>query len=197
MSTWQVIGGALALNPAAFDALIAAPHALRTALLILLAAGASQALGQSAALLANRVRPRRFLLALVISALLFAGSVVVWTGALSLSAHWLLDATAPLSLIVAIVGLAHAPRLLGFLTLIPYFGSGIAVALTIWTFLATAVGARAIFGVDLAGVLLIVGTAWLLTESIGRTIGIPIVAATRRLRRWSAGAPRAHRERTS
>lgn len=187
MSSWELVIGALRLDPSVFVHLVDASGALRLGLLILIAAGGSQALGQSAALLANRVRPRRFLLALAISTGLFAASIVVWSAALSLSVVWLLDAPAPFSLTVAIVGLAHAPRIFEAFSLIPYFGTGITVTLTVWTYLATAVGARAAFGLDLPAVLLVVGAAWLLTELFGRTVGVPIVAATRRLRRWSAG----------
>ena len=188
MSTGELQLGALRLDPAAFTSLVEADGALRLGLLVLLGGGLSQALGQSAALLANRVRPRRFVLALAVSAGLFAGSVIVWAAALHVSALWLSDGRVPVSLTVAIVGLAHAPKLLAFFALIPYFGTGIGAALTIWTYLATAVGASAEYDLDLAGALLALGSAWLLTEAAGRTIGYPVVATTRRLRRWGTGA---------
>ena len=187
MGAAELIGGALRLDPAAFDALVALPTAARFGLAVLAVAGVSQALGQSVALFANRVRPRRFVLASTVSAGVFVASVVVWAAALDLAAMVLADVRAPLDRVVATVGLGHAPRLLAFLTLVPYFGTGIGAALTIWTFLATAVGARAVFGLDLTGVLPVLGAAWLATEAIGRTIGRPVAAATRRLRSWSAG----------
>jgi hypothetical protein len=189
----ELIFGALRLDPAAFEALVGLPAAARFGLVVLAVAGVSQALGQSVALFANRVRPRRFVLASAVAAGLFVASVVVWSAALALSAAVLADARAPLDRVVAVVGLGHAPRLLAFLTLIPYFGSGIGVTLTIWTFLATAVGAGAVFGLDLTGVLLVLGAAWLATEAAGRTIGRPVTAATRRLRAGPAG-PAAGRE---
>jgi hypothetical protein len=186
----ELIAGALRLDPAAFEALAALPAATRFGLVVLAVAGISQALGQSVALFANRVRPRRFVVASSVSAAVFVASVVVWSAALDLAALLLADAQAPLDRVVAVVGLGHAPRLLAFLALVPYFGTGIGVALTIWTFLATAVGARAVFGLDLSDVLLVLGAAWLATEIAGRTIGRPVAAATRRLRTWSAGGGR-------
>jgi hypothetical protein len=183
----ELLAGALRLDPAAFEALVGLPTSARFGLIVLAVAGVSQALGQSVALFANRVRPRRFLLASAVSAGVFVASVVVWAAALDLAALVLTEARTPLDRVVAVVGLGHAPRLLAFLTLVPYFGTGIGVALTIWTFLATAVGARAVFGLDLTGALLVLGAAWLTVEVTGRTIGRPITAATRRLRAWSAG----------
>ena len=194
MRPGDLILGALRLDPAAFSALPEADAPLRLALLVLLAGGLSQALGQSAALLANRVRPRRFLLALAVTAGLFVGSVVVWAVALHLSALWLSDGRVPPSLTIAIVGLAHAPQLLALFTLIPYFGTGIGATLTIWTYLATAVGASTVYELDLVRALLALGSAWLLTEAAARTVGHPIVAAARRLRRWGTGASTAPSE---
>ncbi len=182
MGAAELILGALRLDPAAFETLVGLPAAARFGLAVLAVAGVSQALGQSVALFANRVRPRRFVLASAVSAGLFVASVVIWAAALDLSAALLADARAPLDRVVAVVGLGHAPRLLAFLALVPYFGTGIGATLTIWTFLATAVGARAVFGLDLASVLAVLGAAWLATEVAGRTIGRPVTAATRRLR---------------
>lgn len=187
MGATELIAGALRLDPAAFEALVALPHAARFGLVLLTVAGVSQALGQSIALFATRVRPRRFVLASAVSAALFVASVVVWAGALDLAATLLEDARAPLRAVVAVVGLGHAPRLFALLVLVPYFGVGIGAVLAVWTFLATAVGARAVFGLDLTSALLVLGAAWLATEAAGRTIGRPLSAATRRLRAWSAG----------
>jgi hypothetical protein len=184
----ELIAGALRLDPAVFDSLVGLPNAARFGLLLLAVAGVSQALGQSIALFATRVRPRRFLLASAVSATLFVASVVVWAAALDLAATLLDGARAPLADVVAVVGLGHAPRLLALFVLVPYFGAGIGVGLTIWTFLATAVGARAVFGLDLTSALLVFGAAWLAIEATSRTIGRPLTAATRRLRAWSTGS---------
>jgi hypothetical protein len=190
----ELIAGALRLDPDAFTALAALPTAARVGLAILGVAGVSQALGQSIALFANQVRPRRFVLASAVSAALFVVSVVVWAATLDLAASLLEGVRAPLDDVVAVVGLGHAPRLFGLFTLVPYFGAGIGALLAIWTFLATAVGARAVFGLDLTSALLVLGATWLTIEATSRTIGRPVTAATRRLRTWSAGAGPRHED---
>lgn len=187
MSVVDLVAGALRLDPEAFAAIVTRDDALGVAAVVLIAGGLSHATGQSVVLFANRVRPRRFLLSLAVAAGLFAGSVLAWAAALDLSAGWIAGARAPIRDVIAVVGLAHAPRLLGLFVLVPYFGSGGAVALTVWTFLATAVGARAVFGFSLPQALLVLGATWLLTETVTRTIGRPVVGAARRLRTWSEG----------
>ncbi len=178
-----LIGGSLALDPQTFIAFAQDGSGPTLAIAILLLAGLSNALGQSVALFASRARPWRFALGLLTGAVVFTLSVIVWGLALDVAARILLDRTAPFTTIVRVVGLAHAPRLFSFLTFTPYFGSGIGVILTLWTYLALAVGARATLGLERLDTLLLLGAAWLLTEALGRLVGRPIMAIARRLRR--------------
>lgn len=182
-----LIAGALRLDPAAFVGVVGAANGLRIAILVLVGSGLSHVLGQSVALVANRVPPWRFVLSIALGATIFAASVGVWAGALTAAGALAFGRPTPFAEVITIVGLAHAPRLLGFVALTPYFGSGIAVALTVWTFLALAVGARATFGFTLTEALIALGAAWVATELLSRTVGRPIVAATRRIRERVAG----------
>lgn len=184
-----LVGGALRLDPAAFTAIAGDPAGLRIAVLVLIGSALSHVLGQSVALVANRVPPWRFVLAIALGATIFAASVGVWAGALGVAGAVAFDRPTPFAQVVAIVGLAHAPRLFGFVALTPYFGAGIGAALTVWTFLALAVGARATFGFSLPEALLALGAAWLVTEVLARTVGRPVVAATRRIRERVTGRP--------
>ena len=184
-----LVGGALRLDPAAFTAIAGDPVGLRIAVLVLIGSALSHVLGQSVALVANRVPPWRFVLAIALGATIFAASVGVWAGALGVAGAVAFDRPTPFAQVVAIVGLAHAPRLFGFVVLTPYFGAGIGAALTVWTFLALAVGARATFGFSLPEALLALGAAWLVTEVLARTVGRPVVAATRRIRERVTGRP--------
>lgn len=183
-----MIAGALRLDPSAFETVLSRPDGLRVAVTLLVLAGLSQALGQSVALFANRVRPWRFALSLLLGAALFALSVVLWGVALDLAGRLGFGRTASLERVVEVVGLAHAPRLLGALTLTPYFGTAIGAALTTWTLLALTVGARVAFGVGLIEALLLLGVAWLVGEATSRTIGRPLVRAVASVRRMVAGA---------
>jgi hypothetical protein len=183
-----VIGGALRLDPAAFETVLERPDGLTVAITLLVLAGLSQALGQSVALFANRVRPWRFALSLLLGAALFALSVLLWGVMLDVASRLGFGRAASLERVAEVVGLAHAPRLFGVLVLTPYFGTAIAAALTIWTLLALTVGARVAFGVGLVEALALLGVAWLASEATSRTIGRPVARAVAAVRRWVAGA---------
>lgn len=183
----QLVGGALRLEPAAFEAVVSRPDGLRVALAVLLAAGFSNAIGQSIALFASRVRPWRFVASLALGSLLFVGSILIWGGAVAaLSATAFSQPVEP-GRIARVVGLAHAPRTLSFLVLTPYFGSAIGAFLAVWTFLAVAIGVRTVYALGMPEVLAVLGLAWLAIELASRTVGRPIVAITRWVRRWTAG----------
>lgn len=182
-----LVAGALRLDSAAFVAIANDPAGLRIAILVLVGSALSHVLGQSVALVANRVPPWRFVLSIALGTAIFAASIGVWAGALTVAGALAFDRPTPFGQVIRIVGLAHAPRLLGFVVLTPYFGAGIGVALTVWTFLALAVGARATFGFSLSEALVALGAAWLVTELLARTVGRPVVAATRRIRERVGG----------
>ena len=75
---WELAGGAIALNPEAFNLIQTLPPAPIAALYIILVAGFSQAVGQGTVLFINRVRPLRFLLSLFIASVLFVFTVLFW-----------------------------------------------------------------------------------------------------------------------
>lgn len=183
----EIIGGALRLDPAAFSAVVSRPDGLRLALVVLLLGGFSNAIGQSVALFANHVRPWRFLASLAVGALLFAVSVLIWGAAVTALAGLAFSQATEARQVAQVVGLAHAPRLFAFLVLTPYFGSPLGAALTVWTLLALAVGTRTVFDLGLAGTLAVLGLAWLAIELLSRTVGRPLVATARALRRFTAG----------
>ena len=183
------VSGALRLDQNAFQAAVQTPGGLRLALGILLAGGISNALGQSVALFANRVRPRRFVASLVVGAVLFAATVTIYSAALAVASSLGWNRTASLSDIVTVVGLAHAPRLFAFVALVPYFGTALGAALTLWTVVGLVTAAGALMDVPPLQAALLLGVAWIAVEAGGRTVGRPLVAANLRIRRWVAGAP--------
>ena len=69
----------LGLQPDALRTLNGAPHSWLIGALIVLAAGLSEALGQSVVLFANRVRPRRFALSIVLTALSYPVGILLFT----------------------------------------------------------------------------------------------------------------------
>lgn len=70
---WYVIGYVFALNSEAFRIAASLPQGVQLALLIVLFAGLSRSIGQCAILFFNQVKPLRFFLSLLISAVLFVG----------------------------------------------------------------------------------------------------------------------------
>jgi len=181
--TW--IQGALTLDAAAFATFTRAANASGLALLTLFAGGLSHAVGQSVALFANRVAPWRFAASLATGSLTFTASVLIWSAGVYITARLLLQYDVPVWDVLRVVGLAHAPRMFGFLTFTPYFGSGIGVLLTLWTYLALSVGVRSAFGLGQLEALATMGAAWILSEIAGRTLGRPAAAGLRWLRsRW-------------
>lgn len=187
----DLVLGALALDPEAFRSLLAshAPrHRFGFAVVVL--AGMSLALGQSVALFAERVSPRRFLATLVVQALLFGGSFLAWAVSAWAVARLAFGAARPLGDVVAAVGLAHAPQLFGAFVLTPYLGTPLQTVLSVWTLLAVLIATAVTFGLAIGQAVLAAAGGWLLSLLLQRTIGAPIVRAGRRLRAWVAGTGR-------
>jgi len=184
----DLVLGALALDPEAFQALLGpgAAHQ-RLGLAVVYLAGLSMAVGQSVALFAARVSPRRFAATLAVQAGLFLAAFLVW----ALSVWWVarvgFDAARPLRDVVAVVGLAYAPQLFGVLVLAPYLGGPLQAALSVWTLLATLVAASAVFGLTLGQAITCAAGGWLLSQLLQRTLGRPVVRVGRRVRAWVAG----------
>lgn len=189
MNWFELIRGAMLLDPNAFDALAARPDGLRLSLWVVFLAGLSSAVGQSVVLFANRVRPGRFAASLIVSAVLFVFSALFWALSLWWASERLFGRPQDLSGAARAVGLAHAPQLLAVVVLTPYLGSFFANVLSVWTFLAVGVGASRVFELDLAAGLLCAALGWLLLQVLQRTIGRPLVWLARRVRRWTAGRP--------
>lgn len=184
----DLVLGALALDPDAFRTLLASEAARhRFGLAVVVLAGLSLALGQSVALFAERVSPRRFAATLLVQALLFAASFLAWAASTWAVARLAFGAALPLRDVVAAVGLAHAPQLFGAFVLTPYLGTPLHTALSVWTLLAVLVATAVTFGVSLGQAVVAGAGGWLLTLLLQRTVGAPIVRWGRRLRTWVAG----------
>ena len=187
-----LIPAALALDPDAFVRIAAREDGLRFALVLLAAAGLSQGLGQSVALFANKVPPRRFVASLALGALAFVAAAALYSVALAATAVLVFDRSASAVELIRLVGLAYAPRLFAALILTPYFGNAISVILTGWSVLALALGARVVLGLGLVETSVALAIAWALAELFERLldrIATLIRSLRTRLRRtWSAGA---------
>jgi len=183
----ELVWGALRLDAAAFRSLLVAAPAAGVGLTVVYLAGLSLAVGQSVVLFAERVSPRRFAATLVVQAVLFLASFVAYALAVWWVARVGFDAARPLRDVVAVVGLAHAPQLLGFLILTPYLGGPLQSLLSAWTLLATVVAAAAVFDLGAAQALACSAGGWVVAQLLQRTLGVPLVRAGQRVRAWVAG----------
>lgn len=188
-SFFAVVGGALRLDPAAFQAVQADANANLLMLLLLLLAGASQMFGQSVVLLANKVTPPRFVMSLLLNAVLFVVGVLIWAAIFQLVGRLVFGIQLPFAEMGRVVSLAYAPLVLGFLVLLPYAGSFLGHVLDAWSTLAMLVALNVTLHLDLRQALFCALLGWVIMLVLQYTIGRPIIALQRWLRRAVAGAP--------
>lgn len=183
----DAVGNALSLNEAVFVAVQTAPQGVGLVLLIVLLAGLSQALGQSIVLFANRVRPHRFVASLLLSASIYAFGFLLLTTSIWLVSRYVFDSVGSLRVATKAVGLGYSPYLFSFFILTPYFGTPISALLSLWSLLAIVLAVRISFDLTLVQALLCSALGWLLLQVMQRTIGRPVVALAKWLRRQISG----------
>jgi hypothetical protein len=185
----RVIGGVLQLRPEAFrDVSGTGPWGV-TGLWIALLAGFSQAIGHAFILFVNRVRPLRFLLSLVVEALLFAMGFLAWAVTTWLVTRLVFGVPVPLVAMVRVLGVAHAPQLLGFLGALPYLGVPWLTLLSLWTALAFVVGLVAMTGLQPWSAFAALVIGWLVMHGLQRSAGRPVMWLGRWLLDRAAGVP--------
>jgi hypothetical protein len=113
------------------------------ALLIVVLAGLSEAIGQSVVLFANRVSPARFIACLFMNALLVAAgfaSLVLFTWA-----SFFVPGSRPVAfpLLTIAVGLSYAPLMFSFLAALPYAGNALMWGLRVAQLVAMVLGVSA------------------------------------------------------
>ena len=163
------------------------PDAGAVALTIVLLAGISEAAGESVVLFVNRVRPRRFVLSLAVSGLIFVFTFLFLAGSVFTVTRLLLQPEVRPFDVAVVVGVAFAPRMFGFLGFLPYFGQPIGILLQSWSVLVALRGVRAVFGTTLLEAIAAVALGALLLAVLQRTVGWPLVYVARRLLSVTAG----------
>ena len=177
----------MALDVETFRTIHMQPHSLLAALTIVFLAGVSQSLSQIVVLFINQVRPVRFVLSLLISALFFTIGYGFW----ALSTWSILNLSfaeyLPLNTVLRTVGFSYAPLMLGVLVMFPYFGSAFFLALSIWTLLAVVVGISAITPLGLWEAFESAALGWVLLQLLQKTVGQPIASLGEWITNWVAG----------
>lgn len=183
----ELVGGAFALQAGAFQLITNVPDGLWLALLIVLLAGLSLAVGQSIILFMNRVQPGRFTFSLLLNAVLFACGFLFLT--LSTWLTCLLPGSVNVSFptLVKVLGLGYTPLLFSFLGALPYAGLPILNLLSVWNLLALVVGFGAITNVGIGDSFGHVALGWFVKQLLESTIGQPIAQFGKRLADRVAG----------
>lgn len=185
---------ALRLNPALYVRLQNDAQGLGYAALIVVLAGVSESLGQSVVLFLNRVRPRRFVLALSITTVSHIVGYFLWTLTIWSVGSWLTQTEQPWHAVAVVVGLAYAPQIFAFFELTPYLGNLIWGILSLWSMIAIVVALGYGLGMESWQALLVSSLGWILMQTLRRTVGRPILHLRTLLQRRVAGVPLTIRE---
>lgn len=185
----DLIAGALALDAETFALAQQAQWGLWAALIIVMAAGVSQALGQSIVLFANRVKRHRFVASLMLSALIYTVGYLTWTASVWLVGAHLFHSETAFRAVAQAVGIGYSAQLFSFFVLTPYFGALISALLSLWTLLAILVAVQVTLQLTALQALLCSALGWVLWQVLQRTIGRPVVKLARALRRYISGVP--------
>jgi len=169
-------------------AAITAPNARFLSLWIVLLAGLSEAVGQSVILFIHRVRPVRFLISLLLSALLFGLNFLLWVTTIWLLSLLLSINLTPWTMIRTIVAVSYLPLLLGFLTFLPYLGAPLNHLLYAISFIALVRILILVVNVSQMEALLCAAIGYGLVLFSRATIGKPFIWVEHRLRNFVAGS---------
>ena len=184
---WHLIGAAFSLEPDIYIPLAKSSHSETIVLLIVLAAGLSQEIGQSFILFINRIKPVRFVLYLGFAAVLFAFSYVFWTWSIWFVGHFIFRSELQLVSVMRLVALSYAPLLFGFLVGLPYFGIPISVVLSIWSLLILVAGLQNLGSLTTWKAFTCAGLGWVVLQVLQRIAGRPLIETGRWLENLFAG----------
>lgn len=153
---------------------------------IVLLAGASEAIGQVYILFANRVKPLRFGLTLFINVLLFFVNFIINVMLVWVIGRYAFGYDAAVIRAIFAVGLSYQPLLLGFLSVLPYFGSYLMYVLYFASYVL--LGEILIqFGYSPIEAFISVIVPLMIVFVLRATIGRPVVWLSKRLRDLAAG----------
>jgi hypothetical protein len=184
----ETVRAALRLDGDIYAAAQSSRQGLQVALLVMALAALSEAVGQSVVLFLNRVRPKRFVLALSIAAGSNVVGYLLWVVCIWLAGSAVAREWQPFVAVAAAVGLSYAPQLFAFFELTPYFGNLIGLVLTLWSAAAVVVAIRAGMGLPMGQAALIGILGWMLVQLWRRSLGRPVYALGRFVERRAAGS---------
>lgn len=131
---WDVLAAFFSWRDSAVALVAGATNWRQLVIWIVALSGLSEAIGQSVVLFANQVRPARFLLSLIVTALLHLIGFFIWVGSFWFVIFLVLDAPIPMKPLLIVVGVSYVPILFGFLGFLPYAGQPILQLLYAWSY---------------------------------------------------------------
>ena len=188
-SIWNVLGGILSLNPDAFRGIrqFSSDDMDTLAVSIVFAAGLSQAVAQSIILFANRVKPLRFFVSLLLAALLFVVGYLFWSLSIWITGLLVLRNPVPWQIVADVLAFGYLPLTFSFFGALPYLGVPILRILSVWNLLAVVVGFSVLAQLTARAAVWHVGLGWLVLLVLQQTVGQPVVNLGRWLTNKVAG----------
>lgn len=141
-SFWMTLRNALLLNASFYENIRNTPKNRQISLIIVGMATLSHMLGSAVILLINRASFPVLLLALFLDGLSVIVGYYFWTFAVFKLGQWLKPSHPTYQDLLSPIGVAYAPQVLNFLTLIPLLGRVIESILSVWSLLAVIVAVR-------------------------------------------------------
>lgn len=158
------------------------------ALTIVFLAGLSRAVGEAIMLFINRVKPLRFLLSLVLSALLFVAVYLFWALSIWVASRWLLDQPVPWQTVRDSLTLSYIPLMFSFLGAMPYLGVPVLRLLGLLTLLLLVSNLAVLGHLTLGQAIAHAVLGWLgLLVVQQTTVAQPVIKLGRWLTNWTAG----------
>ncbi|HEY9762625.1 MAG TPA: CAAX protease, partial [Trichocoleus sp.] len=173
---WNILSGILTLNPDAFNALRATPNLdIDTySILIVLLAGLSQSVAQAIILFVNRVKPVRFVISLLLGAVLFGFGYLFWGLSIWLAGLIFLSPPIPLRTVADVLAFSYLPLVFSFFGAMPYLGVPLLRLLAVWNLLAMVVGFSVLANLPARVAFLHVLLGWIVLIVVQQTVGQPI-----------------------
>jgi hypothetical protein len=180
---------AMGFHAAAFARVAADPAARDLALLTVYLAGVSQGVGHGVVLFLNRVPPGRFALSLALTGAIYLSSALATAAATLAVADLAFGRDLAFLPTIGVIALAHAPRLLGFLTLAPYLGELLDRLLDAWVLTLVLYGLHRGIGLPVQTAALLALLGWATIRLLSLVFGRPLTFLVGAARHAAAGGP--------
>ncbi|MBF2026865.1 MAG: YIP1 family protein [Oscillatoriales cyanobacterium C42_A2020_001] len=187
ISLWEIIFGAIALKPQAYQGMEHLRNGNQVAVWIVFFAGLSEAIAQGIVLFINRVKPFRFIISIGIAAVLFVFGFFFWAGSTWLISKLIVRGSVDFVQLLRTLALSYSPRLFSVFIALPYFGVPISIVLSVWSFLAFLVGITATLKIGIWQAFWCGAIGWLMFQILENTVGRPVAAVGRWLKNTAAG----------